>query len=43
MPLFEYKAIGPDGKASKGVVESDSQKTARQKLKKQGFLVTDIQ
>ncbi len=43
MPLFEYKAIGADGKASKGVVESDSQKTARQKLKKQGLLVTDIQ
>jgi general secretion pathway protein F len=43
MPLFEYKAIGGDGKTSKGVVEADSQKTARQKLKKQGLLVTDIQ
>ena len=43
MPLFEYKAIGTDGKAQKGVIESDSQKTARQKLKKQGLLVTEIQ
>lgn len=43
MPLFEYKAIAGDGKTSKGVVEADSQKTARQKLKKQGLLVTDIQ
>jgi general secretion pathway protein F len=42
MALFEYKAIGLDGKASKGHVESDSLKTARQKLKKQGLMVTDI-
>jgi general secretion pathway protein F len=42
MPVFEYKAIGMDGKASKGVVESDSQKSARLKLKKQGLMVTEI-
>ncbi len=42
MALFEYKAIGLDGKAAKGHVESDSLKTARQKLKKQGLMVTDI-
>jgi len=42
MALFEYKAIGLDGKASKGHVESDSIKSARQKLKKQGLMVTEI-
>ena len=42
MALFEYKAIGIDGKASKGLIEGDSIKTARLKLKKQGLMVTDI-
>jgi len=42
MALYEYKAIGLDGKPSKGFVESDTIKTARQKLKKQGLMVTDI-
>jgi general secretion pathway protein F len=43
MPLYEYKALGLDGKSSKGLVESDSLKNARLKLKKQGLMVTDIQ
>lgn len=42
MALYEYKAIGTDGKASKGLIEGDSIKTARLKLKKQGLMVTDI-
>ncbi len=42
MALYEYKAIGLDGKSSKGHIESDTIKTARQKLKKQGLMVTDI-
>ncbi len=42
MALFEYKAIGADGKTNKGLVESDSSKSARMKLKKQGLMVTDI-
>ena len=42
MALFEYKAIGADGKGAKGHVESDSIKNARLKLKKQGLMVTDI-
>ena len=42
MGLYEYKAIGSDGKTSKGLVESDSSKSARMKLKKQGLMVTDI-
>ena len=42
MALYEYKAIGMDGKATKGLIEGDTIKTARQKLKKQGLMVTDI-
>ena len=42
MALFEYKAIGLDGKNVKGLTESDSSKSARLKLKKQGLMVTDI-
>ena len=42
MPLFEYKAIGIDGKTVKGHLESDAIKSARLKLKKQGLMVTDI-
>jgi len=42
MAIYEYKAIGGDGKISKGHVESDSLKNARLKLKKQNLMVTDI-
>jgi general secretion pathway protein F len=42
MALFDYKAIGLDGKPAKGLVESDSVKSARLKLKKQGLTVTQI-
>ncbi len=42
MPLYEYKALGTDGKISKGLVEADSQKNARLKMKKQGLMVTEI-
>ncbi len=42
MPIYDYKAFSLDGKAQKGVVEADSQKTARQKLKKQGLMVSEI-
>lgn len=42
MPLYEYKAITAEGKNTKGLVESDTSKTARLKLKKQGLMVTDI-
>lgn len=41
-PMYEYKAYSADGKAQKGLIEADSQKTARQKLKKQGLMPTDI-
>lgn len=42
MPIFEYKGFEASGKAIKGLVESDSAKNARLKLKKQGVIVTDV-
>lgn len=42
MPIFEYKGVDTAGKNSKGVVEADSSKTARQKLKQKGIFATDI-
>lgn len=41
-PLFEYKSIGPTGKAQKGMIEAENMKAARGKLKKQGLMVTQI-
>jgi len=42
MPLFDFKAIGPNGKTNRGTIDAESAKAARLKLKKQGFTVTDI-
>ncbi|NBV51434.1 type II secretion system protein GspF [bacterium] len=42
MAIFEYKGVGPDGKQSKGTVEADSSRTARQKLKSRGVYTTDL-
>ncbi|MGK5085130.1 type II secretion system inner membrane protein GspF [Bdellovibrionota bacterium FG-1] len=41
-PIYDYKAFTADGKATKGVVEAENQKAARQRLKKQGLMVSDI-
>ncbi len=43
MPIFDYKALSTDGKNKKGIVEAESAKAARVKLKKQGLIVTTIQ
>lgn len=42
MPAFEYKAIDGGGRQTKGTLESDSAKTARQQLKAQGLVLLDI-
>ncbi len=42
MPLFDYKGVGPGGKAAKGTIDSDSSKTARTKLKTKGIFVSEI-
>lgn len=42
MPLFQYKAIGEDGRESKGVIDADSLSMAKEKLRKQKILVVAI-
>ncbi len=42
MPVFEYKALSADGKALKGVLDADSPKALREKLKSKGVFVTDL-
>jgi len=42
MPLYEYKGVGDSGKAAKGVIEADSSKSARLKLKQKGIYTTEI-
>tara|TARA_Y100000590_G_scaffold433207_1_gene550012 strand:- start:3983 stop:5203 length:1221 start_codon:yes stop_codon:yes gene_type:complete len=41
-PIYDYKAYTPNGKVKKGIVEADTQKSARQKLKKQHLMVTEM-
>lgn len=41
-PMYDYKAFHSSGKGVKGIVEAESSKAARAKLKKQGFMVTEI-
>ncbi len=41
-PIFDYKAFSADGKTQKGIVEAEHAKAARQKLKKQGLMVTEV-
>jgi general secretion pathway protein F len=41
-PIYDYKGFAGDGKAAKGTVEAENQKAARQKLKKQGLMVTEV-
>jgi len=41
-PIYDFKALSPTGKSEKGIVEADSAKSARQKLRKQNLIVTEI-
>lgn len=42
MPVFEYHGYGADGRKVSGVVDADSPRSARARLKQQGFLVTNV-
>jgi len=42
MPIFEYKAINADNKVKKGIIDADTPRDARLKLKKDSLFVTDI-
>ena len=41
MPMWAYKGIGANGKATAGVRDADSPKLLRQLLKKEGVIVTE--
>lgn len=43
MAVYEYKGLDGNGKKAQGLVDADSAKAARQKLRKQGVFVTDIE
>ena len=42
MPAFEYRALAPDGRQRKGVIESDSSRQARQQLRDRGLAPTAV-
>lgn len=42
MPIFEYKAIDSKNKVKKGIIDADTPREARVKLKKDALFVTDI-
>lgn len=42
MPIFEYKAVDNAQKPKKGIIDADSPRAARDKLKAQQLYVTDI-
>jgi general secretion pathway protein F len=42
MPVYEYRGYGSDGKSTKGVVDADSVKAAKAKIRRQGVVVTEV-
>ncbi|MFP2927627.1 type II secretion system inner membrane protein GspF [Pyxidicoccus sp. 3LG] len=42
MPVFEYRGINSAGKSIKGLLEADSPKTLRSKLRGDGIFLTDV-
>lgn len=42
MPVFEYKALNAKGKAASGVIDADTARDAREKLRNQRIYVTSI-
>lgn len=42
MPLFRYLAVSPQGKTIKGVIDADSLLVAKERLRKQQVMVTNV-
>lgn len=42
MPAYQYQALKKDGHSSKGVIEADSERQARQLLRERGLIPTQI-
>lgn len=43
MPVYEYKGLTGDGRSVNGIVDADTPKVARSKLRKEGIFPTDIE
>ncbi len=42
MPIYSYKAIGPGGEVKTGVIDADTPRDARTRLRREKLLVSDI-
>ena len=42
MPLFRYRALTTEGKTLKGIIDADSLLTAKDRLRRQQLLITDV-
>src|SRR5512145_1075824 len=42
MAVFEYRGVGADGKPARGIVDAESARAARAKLRKDGIFPTDV-
>jgi general secretion pathway protein F len=42
VPIYQYTALAPGGDVKKGVIDADTARDARQRLRKENLLVTDI-
>jgi len=42
MPIYEYKGLTHDGQAKDGIIDADTPRAARARLREQGILVTDL-
>ncbi len=42
MAVFEYRGVGADGRPAKGIVDAESARAARAKLRKDGIFPTDV-
>lgn len=42
MPIFEYKAFTPDGSTKTGVVDADTPRAARQRLRRDNLMVSEL-
>ena len=42
MPIYEYKAFDPKGGTKTGIIDADTPREARSRLRDQGVMVTDL-
>ena len=42
MPIYEYKGFAPSGATKTGIIDADTPRDARTRLRTQGVMVTDL-